>query len=46
MRITRGPLEGLAGVLVRQEDSGRWMVEADTLGGVFVRAEPNAIELL
>lgn len=46
VRIVRGPLLGLTGVLVEQDVSSRWLVQADYAEGVFVRAEADAVELL
>ena len=46
VRIIRGPLVGLTGVLVEQDVSSRWLVQADYAEGVFVRADATAVELL
>ncbi|HUE73451.1 MAG TPA: hypothetical protein VMP01_21410 [Pirellulaceae bacterium] len=46
VRIVRGPLLGLTGVLIEQDVSSRWLVQADYAEGVFVRADADAVELL
>jgi len=46
VRVTRGPLLGLTGLLVEQDVSSRWLLQADDAEGVFVRADADAVELL
>ncbi len=46
VRVIRGPLMGLTGVLVEQDVTSRWLLQADHADGVFVRTEHDTIELL
>ena len=46
VRIVRGPLSGLTGILIEQDISSAWLVQADYAEGVFVRAGADAVELL
>ncbi len=46
VRVVRGPLSGLTGMLVKQDVSTRWLLQADYSDGVFVRATADAMEPL